>query len=191
MAFPVEITFRGMERSDAAERDVAAWADKLAEAFDRIIRCDVVVEAPHHHHRQGRQHHVRIVLSVPGDTIVISHEGPHDRAHEDLHVAIRDAFHAARRRLEDWVRRDLRHREEPDEAHGRVAYVDVEGAWGYLDAPDGHRVYFHRNAVVGAGQTLPIAVGDEVRFTEEAGEQGPQASSVVPLGAHAHHELPR
>jgi cold shock CspA family protein/ribosome-associated translation inhibitor RaiA len=191
MPFPIEITFRGMQPSEKLRRDVESWAEKLETAFDGILRCDVVVEAPHHHQRRGREHRVRITLSVPGDTIVVSHDPGPDETHEDVHVAVRDAFHAARRRLEDWVRRDLRHRrDERDEAdHGRVSYLDVEGAWGYLDAADGHRVYFHRNAVVGGDRGL--AIGDEVRFTEERGDAGPQASSVVPLGAHGHHELPR
>ncbi len=51
--------------------------------------------------------------------------------------------------------------------------------FGYLETSDGREVYFHRNAVVGDG---PLEAGAEVRFTEEAGEKGPQASSVVSLG---------
>ncbi len=189
MPFPIETMFRGVRPTEALRHDVATWAAKLETAYDGIMRCDVVIEAPHKHHRKGRHYRVRISLAVPGDTIVISHDSGSD-AHADAHVAVRDAFHAARRRIEDWVRRDLRHESKLHEpAHGRIAFLDVEGAWGYLEAADGHRVYFHRNSIVGDRDHL--AVGDEVRFDEEAGEEGPQASSVIPLGAHAHHALTR
>ena len=189
MPFPVETVFRDVRPSDALRADVDAWAAKLETAYDGIMRCDVVIEAPHRHRRKGRPHHVRVTLTVPGGTIVVSHDDGGDPAHTDAHVAVRDAFLAARRRLEDWVRRDL-HREgkQHETSHGRVAFLDVERAWGYLEAADGHRVYFHRNSVIGDRDHLDV--GDEVRFHEEAGEQGPQASSVVPLGAHGHHALP-
>jgi cold shock CspA family protein len=188
--FPIETRFRGVRRDAAVERDVESWAAKLATSFDGIMRADVVVEEPHRHHRNGRRYKVRINLSLPGETIAISREPGAEGAHEDPHVAVRDAFLAARRRLEDWVHKDLRHFEKRHQpSHGRIAYLDVQGDWGFLEAPDGHRVYFHRNAVVGLGPGL--ALGDEVRFTEEMGDQGPQASSVIPLGANAHHELPR
>jgi cold shock CspA family protein len=187
--FPIETRFRGIRPTAAVERDVESWAAKLATAFDGIIRCDVVVDAPHRHHRHGRRYRVRITLTLPGETIAISREPGLDGAHEDPHVAVRDAFRAARRSLEDWVHQDLRHQVKRHEsARGRIAYVDVQVDWGFLDASDGHRVYFHRNAIVGRDD---VRLGDEVRFTEESGDRGPQASSVIRLGANAHHALPR
>lgn len=74
---------------------------------------------------------------------------------------------------------------EPE--HGRVTYLDAEGEWGYLET-DGRQVYFHRNSVLDAES---LAVGDEVRFHEEPGLKGPQATSVTRIGEHGHHELPR
>jgi ribosomal subunit interface protein len=186
MPFPIEITFRDMESTPALEEFVRHRAAKLEQFYDRIERCHVVVEHPHQHHRQGQRVHVRVTLAVPGPDIVVSHDHALNGAHEDVYVAIRDALHAARRQLEDHVRKqrqDVKTRVEPE--HGRVAYLDVEGEWGYLET-EGRRIYFHHNSVLADH----LAVGDEVRFTEEPGDKGPQATSVTRVGEHGHHELP-
>jgi len=188
MRFPTEITFRGFEPSESVEDKVRRWAEKLDTVYDRIQRCEVVIEAPHRHHRHGRQFHVRITLSLPGDRLVVSRDPGQNETHEDVYVAIRDAFQAARRRVEDWVRRRVHRAVQVHEASpARITSLDAEKAWGYLEPEDGRRIYFHRNSVRGDADGLEV--GDEVRFAEEPGEAGPQATSVVPLGAHAHHEL--
>lgn len=110
---PAQITFRGLDVSDALEaaaRERIAWIDRF---YGRISRCHVLIEMPHRHHRAGRQFHVRIDLAVAGgDTIVVSHQASL-RGHQkieatDAHTALHDAFDVARRRLEDHVtaRRD-------------------------------------------------------------------------------------
>lgn len=99
MQTPVQITFRGMEKSSALEEDIHAWIQKLEQVERRITACHVVVEAPHRHHAQGRLFHVRIDLHVPGKEIVVGRDPGKDPAHEDVYVAVRDAFRAARRRL--------------------------------------------------------------------------------------------
>ena len=65
----------------------------------------VVVEAPHRHSHKGKMYHVRIDLSLPGREIVVGREPEQNHAHEDVYVAIRDAFNAAVRRLEDQTRK--------------------------------------------------------------------------------------
>jgi ribosome-associated translation inhibitor RaiA len=103
MEIPTSITFRGMEPSAAVEDRMRALAQRLEHVCKRITRCDVVVEAPHRHHRQGRQFHVRIALAVPGREIVVSHDPGRAADHEDAYVAVRDSFEAARRQLADYV----------------------------------------------------------------------------------------
>ena len=187
MPFPIEVAFRDMDPTPALEDFVNQWCTKLEHLYDRIERCHVVVERPHQRHHKGNRFQVRVTLSVPGPDIVVSRDPSLDGAHEDVYVAIRDAFQAARRQLEDHVRtlrRDVKTHVEP--VHGRVTYLDVEGEWGYLEA-DGRQIYFHHNSVRGQ----PLAVGEEVRFTEESGNKGPQATSVARVGEHGHHALPR
>jgi ribosomal subunit interface protein len=100
MQIPLQITIRDMEHSDALETHIRDKANKLDEYFDRIMSCRVVVEMPHKHHHQGKQFNVRIDIGVPGSEIVVNR----DHA-EDVYVALRDAFDAAKRQLEDYARK--------------------------------------------------------------------------------------
>jgi ribosomal subunit interface protein len=194
MQIPVEITFKGLDSSEAMEARIRDWVAKLERVYDRIVSCDVLVETPHRHHRNGRQFHVRVHLTVPGGQVVASHDPGPDETHEDFYVALRDAMNATRRQLEDHVRKTLKRgegggkeRRGPD--HGRVTYLDVEGMWGWIEPDDGRRIYFHKNSVLGGIDQLNV--GDEVRFTESGdGDKGPQASTVDRIGHHGHHALP-
>jgi len=105
MQIPLEVTFRDMDRSDAVEAAAREKAGRLERYFDRIIGCRVAIEAPHRHQQKGKLYAVRIEISVPGNVIVVSHAGPRNPAHEDVYVALRDAFAAAARRLEDHARK--------------------------------------------------------------------------------------
>lgn len=105
MSFPIEVRFRDMETSPALEQFVRRWAAKLGRVHERIGSCEVVIERPHQSQHQGQHVHVRITLAVPGPDIVVSHGQERDGAHEDAYVAVRDAFRAARRQLEQHARR--------------------------------------------------------------------------------------
>lgn len=99
MQIPIQITVRDMVRSEGLDEHISAKAAKLEQYFSPITSCRVVIEAPHKHSHQGRQYVVRLDITVPGQEIVVNHE--HD---EDVFVALRDAFDAAKRRLEDYAR---------------------------------------------------------------------------------------
>jgi ribosome-associated translation inhibitor RaiA len=104
MESPLQITFRHMESSPALAARIRQRADELDQFFGRIVSCRVVVECHHMRHRQGGLFEVHIDLTVPGAELVSSRDHGLDHAHEDAHVAVRDAFNAARRRLEDFAR---------------------------------------------------------------------------------------
>ena len=104
MQVPLQVTFRDMERSEAVNQRIQERAAELEQFCDDITACHVVVEEHHRHHHQGRLFHVRIDLTVPGTVLVVNREPHENHTHEDVYVAIRDAFDAARRQLEDWVR---------------------------------------------------------------------------------------
>lgn len=184
MEVPVAIAFQNLDRSDWIEEDVRSQLENLEAFYDRITSCHVVVEAPHRHHRHGNLYRVRIVLSVPNRELVVDHERGDHPEHADLHVAIRDGFKALRRQLEDYVRGlrgDVKsHAVAP---HGRIAQVLPEEGYGFIETPDGRSIYFHRNSVRDAAFS-ELQLGTEVRFVEEAGEKGPQATSVHPVGRH-------
>ncbi|MEI7657921.1 MAG: HPF/RaiA family ribosome-associated protein [Phycisphaerae bacterium] len=101
---PVTIAFEGLAESDAVQTAAVRHARSLERFCDRILGCTIVISRPHHHGRHGDLFSVRIRLSVPGRDIVTSHEHRWNHAHEDVFVALRDAFVATRRQLEDHVR---------------------------------------------------------------------------------------
>jgi ribosomal subunit interface protein len=178
---PLQITFREVERSDAAEDLVRDRVAKLETFEPHIMACRVALEAAHRHKRKGKDYRVRVDLTVPGDEIVVGRDPPERTAHEDLYTAIDRAFDVAQRLLEDRARLrrgDVKTHVPPTTA--RVARLGHERGFGFLETPDGREVYFHRNSVLNDAFDR-LEVGDTVRFVEEEGDKGPQASTVVPM----------
>lgn len=105
MSLPVQITFRGIEPSAAIEAKIREKVEGLDACYSRITRCRVVVETPHRHQQHGKLYHVRIDIAVPDAELVVSRNPQEHQAHQDVFIAIRDAFHAARRQLEEYARR--------------------------------------------------------------------------------------
>jgi len=99
MQTPIQITVRDMPHSTALDEHIRAEAAKLEQYFSPITSCRIVTESPHKHHHQGRQFVVRLDITVPGREIVINHD--HD---EDVYLALRHAFDAAKRQLEGYAR---------------------------------------------------------------------------------------
>ena len=156
----VQITWRGMNPSDALGAKIREQISTLERFYDGMIGCRVVVEQLHRHKHKGNLFNVRIDLSVPGKVIVVN------------------------RQLEDYVRRhrgDVKTHELTP--HGRIVELHPESDYGRLECPDGRLVYFHRNSLLN-GDLDTLEIGVEVRFAEEMGDEGPQASSVSIIGKH-------
>lgn len=181
MEIPPEIRFRGMDPSPAVERAIRERVDELEQFHPRITSCNVVVEAPHQHSWKGRIYHVRVDITVPGAEIVVGREPEENHAHEDVYVAIRDQFDAARRQLEDVVRKMSPHRTRPhpEKHHGVVVRFMPEEAFGFIETPDGREVFFSRESVTSETQWQRLKKGSQVRFTEHEGDKGPYASAVT------------
>lgn len=105
MDFPLDISFRNMDPSPAVEARIREKAAKLERFYNRIVGCTVVVEAPHRHQTKGKIYRVHIDIRVPGKDLIVDRAKPMDHAHEDVYLAVRDAFNAAARRLEDHAQR--------------------------------------------------------------------------------------
>jgi ribosomal subunit interface protein len=189
MQLTPEIVFRNVDRSDAVEAKVLERIAALERYYDRIMGCRVMIEEPHRRHTAGNLFHIRVDLTVPGREIVVRRDPPADHAHEDVYVAVRDAFDAVRRQLEDYVRvkggSTKAHGTPP---HGNVARLFPAQDHGFITTSDGREVYFHRNAVVDA-RFEDLVEGTDVRFVEAQGKEGPQASTVRRVGHH-HHLAP-
>ncbi|MCZ7559423.1 MAG: HPF/RaiA family ribosome-associated protein [Burkholderiaceae bacterium] len=96
MRTPLQINFRGMDTSPALETLIRDKTAKLEQFHPNVTGCRVVIDKPHQHKQQGEHFIVSIDVSVPGSNIVANHAH-----HEDVNVALRDAFFAARRQLEE------------------------------------------------------------------------------------------
>ena len=178
MALPLQITFRQMEPSAAIEARIRELAAKLERFSTQIMRCHVIVEPLSHHQKQGALFEFHIDITLPGEEIAIRRAHPASHAHEDPYVALRDAFRAARRKIEDYQRkRRLDVKTQLGPPHGKICELDSTRGFGRIEAEDGHLVYLHRNSVLGA-KLEDLETGLNVRFTEEPGDLGPQASTV-------------
>jgi cold shock CspA family protein/ribosome-associated translation inhibitor RaiA len=184
MQLPVQITFRDIPPSEAIEARIRQDAAKLDRFYDRIMGCRVIVESPHRHHYKGKIYHVRIDLTVPNGELVVKRDPPEHQTHEDIYVAIRDAFDAAKRKLQDYARFQ-RHETKAHEVppYGWIATLFPDEGYGFIETSDGREVYFHQNSVLNSAFSQ-LEVGDEVRFAEEEGEKGLQASTVRLIGKH-------
>jgi len=181
MQLPVQISFRHMESSAALESIIREKAAKLEEFHPRITSCRVVVEVRDRHHHQGKQFTVRLDIRVPGHELAIDRD--HD---EDIYVAVRDAFDAAGRKLEDVVRTmrgDVKVHEMPQ--HGRVARLFLEEGYGFIETADGREFYFSRDNVVEPSFDQ-LEIGTAVQFIEEVASEGRQAKRV---SVGKHHQL--
>lgn len=178
MQIPIQITFHDVPSSDALEAHIRQKAEKLEEFHSRIISCRVTVEELGKHQHQGRQFRVRIDLRVPGKEIVANRDH-----HEDVYVALRDAFDAVKRQLEEVAREmrgDVKAHVVPQ--HGKVARLFTDEGYGFIETADGRELYFSRENVVHPtfDQLTP---GTEVQFIEEMAAEGPQAKRIS-VGKH-------
>ncbi len=186
MDIPLQISFRNMDRSDAVEARASEKAAKLEAFYDHITSCRVVIEAPERRRNKGKLFHVRIEIGVPGKELVVSRHPKDKHAHEDVYVALRDAFGAAQRQLEDYVRKlDGRVKSHEAPLHGKVVRLFPYEGYGFVAASDGREIYFHKNSVP-RGRFDKLEVGQEVRLVVAEGEsaEGPQATTVEPIGKH-------
>jgi ribosomal subunit interface protein len=178
MQIPLQIVFHNLDKSEFIEAKIREKAEKLERFSQDIIRCRVTVDAPHKHHNKGVTYTVKIDITVPGREIVASQHTGKNPAHEDVFVAIRDAFDDARRQLEDYVRKrrhEVKHHEEPP--RGIIKELFPYENYGIIETPEGREIYFHRNSVVDADFDK-LQEGLPVHFSEEMGIEGPQASTV-------------
>ena len=95
------IHFLDMPASEAVEAKIRDRVGGLSRFSPDIQKCVVWVASPHGHHHKGDVYGVRIRLTVPGDEIDIDLQPEED----DVFISIREAFDAARRKLEDFERR--------------------------------------------------------------------------------------
>ena len=174
MKITPQITLKNVPHSDAVEAKIREKMAKLEKFNGRIMGCRVAVEESQRRQHQGKLFSVHIDVTVPGRELVVNRV-----EHEDCYIAIRDAFDAARRQLEEHGRKrrgDVKtHAEVP---RGKVAKIFPFDGYGFITTSDGREIYFHRNSVIEPTFDR-LEEGAEVAFLEEQGNDGPQAIRVA------------
>jgi cold shock CspA family protein len=180
-----QIDFQGMEPSGAFRDQILTQIKRLEDHYGRLTACRVVVKAPSARHHTGGLYDVHIHLTLPDKRQVAVEHIPHlDERFQRFEYALHDAFNRAVRQLQDQIG-EMRgkvklHDEQPT---GVVKKLLPEDGYGFLESVDGREIYFNRSSVREPGFDC-LALGARVRFVEEQGEKGPQASRVTPLGEH-------
>jgi len=178
MPIPLQLSSRGVDLSPDQEALVREAVAGLERFFDGVASCRVAVSTPNRRPTGGPvAWTIRIGLSVPGAVLAVNR-----RNRPNFRQALDDTFDAARRRLQDYSR-ELRGdiKRHPGESLGRVTRLLSYEGYGFITGDDGTEFYFHRNSVPD-GAFDRLVVGAQVRYVESEGEDGPQASTVVPLG---------
>lgn len=190
MQTPLKVTFKNLTPSDAIRAAVEKRVAWLEGFCDRIIGCHVIIEQPHHRQHQGNLFNLKIHLTVPGDEIVVDHSSGDRHEHEDVQVVVRDAFDKARRLIEEYARlRRGQVKQHEGMREGHVAMLNADKGFGFIEDTTGRRVYFHQNSLR-AGEFDELRIGTLVQFTEEPGEQGPQAGAVkLGVASTGHHTI--
>lgn len=181
MQIPLDLTVRDLPTSDSLETRIRSKVENLEQRYPHLNACRVVVEMPHKHKHQGRLINVKIDLVVPQGELTVNRH-----ANEDAYVAVREAFDAADRRLEDYVgrqRQDVKDHDQP--LHGHVSRIFDFDGYGFIETDDGQEYYFSRENVMETGGFSKIKRGMEVQFIEGMGSEGFQARRVSTGRHHA------
>lgn len=171
---PVQITFKDLPCSSALESTIRKRTEKLQRFFKHIISCRVVIEIPQKHKHQGKLFNVKVTLKVPRKELVVTH-----KVNEDIYIALRDAFDAIARQLEEHSRKRHGHvKKHTDVMHGYIARIVPAEGYGFIEGIDGHDYYFSVTNV-----SYPhfdqLAIGDAVEYIAETLKDGRQAQHVI------------
>ena len=176
--FPMQLTWRDIDPSQAIESAICRRAEKLAQFYDNITKCRVVIEAPHRTQQNGKLYHISLELTVPGKTLVVNRGPAQHAAHSDVYVAVRDAFVAATRQLEDYacrLRGEVKHHGPSHQV--RVTQLFPSEDYGVLQNGDQRTIRFHRTSLVDT-EMEALHVGAQVWVVEQTDSHEPQAKQV-------------
>lgn len=181
MKIPVHLSGKGVTLSPEQDAQIHAAVARLERFFDRLVGCRVTVSVPNRFpDSEPIAWSFRIALTVPGHELDVTRQ-----AKPSFREALDDAFDAARRQLQDYAREIRGDVKVPAEVpRGRVSRLFGQEGYGFLTADDGHEIYFHKNCVPNHGFDR-LSLGVAVRYVETEGENGPQASTVLPLEGSA------
>ncbi len=180
MKYPVQISWRNVPKIKKIKSLIHEKAKKLDQINDDLISCRVILEKPQKNLKAGRIYQVRVEITVPPETVIsVQKDAGKGDKNERLEQIIRNTFQSVWRQLREHTRKRRGNvKYHPmQESSAVVARLFSENGYGFIKTDHGREVYFHENSVLNNGFNR-MSPGMGVRFEEEMGEKGPQASSV-------------
>ena len=105
-----QTVYHNIDQTEAISEAVQKRIDKLERYCDHIINGRVVLDSPHNNHYKGKVYSVTLEIHTPELEVRVNQDQHDNHAHEDLYVAIRDAFNVAERQFKSI---DKKHRATP------------------------------------------------------------------------------
>lgn len=158
------------------------WQDKIEEEKEKLIRhyagfvlhLRVVIEATTHHKEGGFE--IKLVASVPSDTVVVNRKGG------TVRPLLIEAFDVLSLQLKEILRKKRKNKKNVDtvsegDSFGKIQKISPHESYGFITTYDEREIYFHENALKGTSID-ELVEGDGVIYGETFGDKGPQASWV-------------
>src|SRR3989339_178713 len=182
MNVPIEIVFRNVNKTAEIEDLIRARAAKLEQICGYMSSCRVVVEQPQKQHENGNPYRMRMRIDMtvpPCHELVATREATQGNTHDPLTGVIGKTFDAAAKQLKTLTSKQHKlvkvHPEQ--EANAVVGILFRDDGYGFLRTINGREIYFHKNSIL-HNNFEDLKIGMAVRFVEEQGAKGPQATSV-------------
>lgn len=90
-----DVVYRDLDVSPALNSAIYKKLAKLNRYTDSIIRSRITLASPQKHKHKGKIFRASIDLGIKGMPVQVSQDGP------SAHIAVRDAFEAAERKLKE------------------------------------------------------------------------------------------
>lgn len=176
MKIPMQTTFHGLNHSAEIESKIVEAAEKLHRIYAEIVSCRVVVDLANRRHRKGNLYTIGIDLSVPGTELHVGHEPGDRNAHKDVFVAIRDAFNAMERQLQEYAKGRRGEAKRGAAAHEKASELFLEEDADFMETIDDSSADFSRNGGHNNGIDRPLS-DSESEFAEDEGSDRPRAGN--------------
>jgi len=158
------------------------WQSKIQEEQEKLIRhypnfvlhLRVSIEATTHYKEGGFE--IKLVASVPNDTVVVTRRG------ETVRAALTESFDVLSLQLKEIQRKKRKNKKqavqgEPLDGVGIIRKLSPHESYGFITSVDQRDIYFHENSLKDLNMD-ELSEGDSVIFGETVGDKGPQASWV-------------
>jgi len=178
MQYPPEISYREVAKTTDIENLIHEKVDKLEKICDHITSCHISIEKPQEHMNSGSPYRVRLDVRVPPSHELVARREPGDGdLHDPLDLVIRDVFNSLERQLKKITEKQRSEVKEHPQHYASALVDKLFDDYGFLRTIDDRQIYFHKNSVLN-NDFDRLEIGTGVRFVEEDGEKGSQASTV-------------